>query len=187
MNRRAIRFPLPATLGVVALTILSACGATTVPSAAPSVEANASAGEALGAFPGVDGFAYRLETGTVPGFVQGVRETLGDQVEIEIGQAAIATRDDEEVSVIAFGFPGTDDTQGIDFFARVLDGMEDGFGAGSQRGLGGDAYLMTANGQTTVLAPWGRAADGHLIFLFAFGPTGTTEELVTDILDGQAG
>ena len=186
MTRRAIRFPLPATLGVVALTILAACGST-VPSALPSVEANASPGEALGAFPGVDGFAYRLETGTVPGFVQGVRETLGDEVEVEIGQAAIATRDDEEVSVIAFGFPGTDDTQGIDFFARVLDGMEDGFGAGSQRGLGGDAYLMTANGRTTVLAPWGRAADGHLIFLFAFGPTGTTEELVTGILDAEAG
>jgi len=187
MTRRATRFSLPATFAVAALTILAACNSTNAPSAAPSVEPNASPGEALGAFPGIDGFSYRLETGTVPGFVQGVRETLGDQVGVEIGQAAIATRDDDEVSVIAFGFPGTDDTQGIDFFARVLDGMEDGFGAGSQRGLGGDAYLMTANGRTTVLAPWGRAADGHLIFLFAFGPTGTTEELVTGILDAGAG
>lgn len=186
MTRRDTRFSLPATLGVVALTILAACGSN-VPSAPPSLEANASPGQALGAFPGVDGFAYRLETGTVPGFVQGVRETLGEEVEVEIGQAAIATRGDEEVSVIAFGFPGTDDTQGIDFFARVLDDMEDGFGAGSQRGLGGDAYLMTANGRTTVLAPWGRSADGHLIFVFAFGPTGTTEELVTGILDAEAG
>lgn len=187
MTRRATQFSLPATLGVVALTVLAACGSTNLPSVTPSIVANASPGEALGAFPGVDGFAYRLETGTVPGFVQGVRETLGDQVEVEIGQAAIASRDDEEVSVIAFGFPGTNDTQGIDFFARVLDDMEDGFGAGSQRGLGGDAYLMTANGRTTVLAPWGRAADGHLIFLFAFGPAGTTEELVTGILDAETG
>lgn len=187
MTQRATRLSLPATLGVVALTILAACSSTTAPSVAPSVEPNAPPGEALGAFPGVEGFAYRLETGTVPGFVQGVRETLGDEVEVEIGQAAIATRDDEEVSVIAFAFPGTDDTQGIDYFARVLDDMEDGFGAGSQRGLGGDAFLMTANGRTTVLAPWGRAADGHLIFLFAFGPAGTTEELATGILDAEAG
>ncbi|HEX7171646.1 MAG TPA: hypothetical protein VF365_03440 [Candidatus Limnocylindria bacterium] len=186
MTRRTARFSLPATLGVVALIVLAACGSTTTPSTAPSVEPQASPGQPLGAFPGVAGFAYRLETGTVPGFVQGVRETLGEQVEVEIGQAAIATRDNEEVSVIAFGFPGTDDTRAIDFFARVLDDMEDGFGAGSQRGLGGDAYLMTANGRTTALAPWGRAADGHLIFLFAFGPTGTTEELVTGILDAGA-
>lgn len=187
MNRRATRFSLSATLGVVTVTILAACGSTTVQSAAPSVVPNASAGEALGAFPGVEGFAYRLETGTVPGFVQGVHETLGDDVEVEIGQAVIATRDEEEVSLIAFGFPGTDDAQGVDFFARVLDDMEDGIGAGSQRGLNGDAYLMTANGQTLVLAPWGRAADGHLIFLFALGPTGATEELATGILDAPSG
>lgn len=187
MTRPTIPASLPATLGIVAVAILAGCASANVPSAAPPVGAKASAGEALGAFPGVDGFAYRLETGTVPGFVQGVRETLGDQVEVEIGQAAIGTRGAEEVSLIAFSFPGTDDTQGIDFFARVLDGMEDGFGAGSQRGLGGDAYLMSANGRTTVLAPWGRTADGRLIFLFALGPTGTTEELVTGILDADAG
>lgn len=187
MTRRTPRFSLRATLGIAALTILAACSSTSAPSVAPSVEANASAGEALGAFPGVEGFAYRLETGTVPGFVRGVRETLGEEVEVEIGQAAIATRQDEEVSLIAFGFPGTDDTRGIDAFARVLDDMEDGFGAGSQRGLDGDAYLMTADGRTTVLAPWGRAAAGHLVFLFAFGPAGTTEELVRGILDAGAG
>jgi len=134
-------------------------------------------------FPGVEDWSYRLEPGTVPGFVRGVNETLGADVETEIGLAAVATRDDQEVSLIAFGFPGADDTQSVDYFARVLDDMEDGFQAGSQRGLGGDAYLMTAEGRTTVLAPFVRSPTGHLVFLFAFGPEGPTEELAGAILE----
>lgn len=183
MTTRTNRFLLPAMLGIVAVSILTACGAS-VPSTAASVRAAASPGEALGAFPGVEGFAYRLENGAIPGFLAGVQETLGDQVDLQIGQAAIATRGEEEVSLIAFSFPGTDDTQAVDFFARVLDDMEDGFQAGAQRGLGGDGYVMTANGLTTTLAPMGRTTDGALIFLFALGPAGTTEELATGILDG---
>ena len=165
-------------LGVAAI-VLAACGST-APSGAASVEAVASPGEALGAFPGVEGFSYRLET-DVGGFLLGVQDTLGDQVDVEIGQAAIAARGEEQVSLIAFGFPGASDTQAVDFFARVLDDMEDGFQAASQRGLGGDAFLMRAEGQTVVLAPWGRTE--HLIFLFALGPEGTTEELAGAILD----
>jgi hypothetical protein len=165
-------------LGIAATALLAACGSTTPGSAA--VEAVASPGEALGAFPGVEGFSYRLQT-DVGGFLLGVQDTLGDQVDVEIGQAAVATRGEDEVSLVAFGFPGTTDTQAVDFFARVLDDMEDGFQAASQRGLGGDAYLMRANGQTVVLAPWGRTE--HLIFLFALGPEGTTEELAAALLD----
>ena len=166
-------------LGVAAIAVLGACGSTS-PSGAASVEAVASPGEALGAFPGVEGFSYRLET-DVGGFLLGVQDTLGDQVDVEIGQAVVATRGEEQVSLIAFGFPGTSDTQAVDFFARVLDDMEDGFQAASQRGLGGDAYLMRIEGQTLVLAPWGRTE--HLIFLFALGPEGTTEELAAALLD----
>ena len=178
MRRRAVRFDLPAMLAIAAI-VLAACGST-APSNAASVEAVASPGEALGAFPGVEGFAYRLET-DVGGFLLGVQDTLGDQVDVEIGQAAVATRGDKQVSLIAFGFPGTSDTQAVDFFARVLDDMEDGFQAASQRGLDGDAFLMRAEGRTVVLAPWGRTE--HLIFLFALGPEGTTEELAAAILD----
>ena len=165
-------------LGVTAIAWLAACGST-APSGAASLDAAASPGEALGAFPGVEGFSYRLET-DVGGFLLGVQDTLGDQVDVEIGQAVVATRGEEQVSLIAFGFPGTSDTQAVDFFARVLDDMEDGFQAASQRGLGGDAYLLKANGRTVVLAPWGRTE--HLIFLFALGPEGTTEELTGAIL-----
>jgi hypothetical protein len=179
MRRRAVRFNLSAMLGTAAIALLAACGST-APSSDASVEPVASPGEALGAFPGVEGFAYRLQT-DVGGFLLGVQDTLGDQVDVEIGQAAVATRGEDEVSLVAFGFPGTSDTQAVDFFARVLDDMEDGFQAPSQRGLGGDAYLMRANGQTVVLAPWGRTE--HLIFLFALGPERTTEELAAAILD----
>jgi hypothetical protein len=174
---------VPAMLAVAAVIVLSACTATTEPSARASAIPPASAGEALGVFPGVEGWSYRVEPGTVPGFVRGVEETLGEDVPVEIGLAAVATRGDDEVSLIAFGFPGADDTQSVDFFARVLDDMEDGFQAGSQRGLGGDAYLMTADGRTTVLAPFVRAPAGHLVFLFAFGPDGPTEELAGAILE----
>ncbi len=182
MTRRHTRFRLRATLGIAAVLLLAACGSTE-PSPSPSIPPAASPGEAFGAFPGVQGFAYRLVTGHVPGFLAGVQATLGDQVDIEIGQAAAATRGDEEVALIAFSFPGTDDAQAVDLFARVLDDMEDGFQAGAQRGLGGDAYVMTANGQTAVLTPWARAGE-DLIFLFIAGPEGVTEELASAILAG---
>jgi hypothetical protein len=183
MTRRTTGFRLPATLGIVAISVLAACGATT-PSNLPSIPPAASPGQPFGAFPGVEGFAYRLETGHVPGFLAGVQETLGDQVEIEIGQAAAATSGDQEVALIAFSFPGTDDAQAVDFFARVLDDMEDGFQAGAQRGLGGEAYVMTANGQTAVLTPWARTGQ-NLIFLFVVGPEGVTEELATGIVEAE--
>ena len=170
-------------LGIGAISLLAACGALT-PSTAPSMPAAASPGEAFGAFPGVDGFGYRLVTGHVPGFLAGMQATLGDQVEIEIGQAAAATRGDEEVALIAFSFPGSDDAQAVDFFARVLDDMEDGFQAGAQRGLGGEAYVMTANGQSAVLTPWARI-NGDLIFLFMAGPEGVTEEFAAAILETE--
>lgn len=184
MTHRIHRFILPATLGLLAAFALGACG-TTGASAPASLRTDASPGEALGAFPGVDGFAYRLETGAVPGFLAGVQETLGDQVDLQIGQAAIATRGEAEVSLIAFSFPGADDSQAVDFFARILDDMEDGFQAGAQRGLGGDGYVMNANGLTTILAPMGRTTTRELIFLFALGPEGMTEELATAILDAD--
>lgn len=174
---------MPAMLAIAALTVLAACGSPADPSPAASVDPVASPGEPLGVFPGVDGWSYRLSVATVPGFVSGVEQTLGEDVEVEIGLAAIAERDEEEVSLIAFGFPGSDDTQSVDYFARVLDDMEDGFQAGSQRGLGGDAYLMTADGRTTILAPFVRSPAGHLVFLFAFGPEGPTEELAAAILE----
>jgi hypothetical protein len=174
-------------LGVLAITLLAACtaaGPTTTASAGEPVAVAAPPGEPLGALPGVEGFAYRAESGGVPGFLAGAGETLGDEVEVVIVQATVAERGDEEVSLIAFGFPGASDTQAVDYFARILDDMEDGFGAGSERGLGGDAYVMTGDGQTAVLAPWGRTAD-HLVFLFALGHPGATEELVTAILDAE--
>ena len=174
---------MPAMLAIAALTFIAACGAPTEPSVPASVDPVASPGEPLGVFPGVDGFSYRVSVATVPGFVSGVEQTLGPNVEVEIGLAAVASRDDEEVSLIAFGFPGADDTQSVDYFARVLDDMEDGFQAGSQRGLGGEAYLMTADGRTTILAPFVRSPAGHLVFLFALGPEGTTEELATFLLE----
>jgi hypothetical protein len=182
MSRSPRHLRLPAFLALAAVTLLAACGgsstsAVPVPSIPP-----ASPGEALGVFPGVEGWSYRVELGTVPGFLRGVEETLGQEIDTEIGLAAVASRGDDEVSLIAFGFPGADDTQSVDYFARVLDDMEDGFQAGSQRGLGGDAYLMTADGRTTIMAPFVRSPDGHLVFLFAFGPQGPTEELAGAIL-----
>lgn len=174
---------MPVMLAIAVVMVLAACSSPAGPSTAASVNPVASPGDPLGVFPGVQGWSYRLEPGTVPGFVRGVEETLGAGIETEIGLAAIASRDDDQVSLIAFGFPGTDDTQGVDYFARVLDDMEDGFQAGSQRGLGGDAYLMTADGRTTVLAPFVRSPAGHLVFLFALGPEGPTEELAGAILD----
>jgi hypothetical protein len=176
---------VPAILALAAVTLLAACGTPATSRAPASAIPPSSPGEALGVFPGIDGWAYRVEPATVPGFLRGVEETLGADVDTEIGLAAVASRGEDEVSLIAFGFPGADDTQSVDYFARVLDDMEDGFQAGSQRGLGGDAYLMTAEGRTTVLAPFVRSPAGHLVFLFAFGPQGPTEELAGAILSAD--
>jgi len=167
------------------LAMLAACSSTATPSASPSVAPSlipfASPGDPLGALPGVEGFGYRLDLDSIPGFVGNARESVDGGIEIRVIQSAIATRGDDAVSVIAFGFPGATDTEAVDAFAQVLDAMEDGFGAGSQRGLGGAGYVMTADGRTVALAPWGRL--DYLVFLFAQGPTGATEDVVTGILD----
>jgi len=174
---------MPPALGILAITLLAACtaGPITTASVGSPVAVAAPPGEPLGALPGVEGFAYRAESGAVPGFLAGAEETLGEDVEVGIVQAAVANRGDDEVSLIAFTFPGAADTQAVDSFARILDDMEDGFGAASERGLGGEAYVLTGDRQTAVLAPWGRSADA-LVFLFALGDPGATEELVTGIL-----
>ena len=182
MKRPSRHLRASATLAIAAVIALAACSSTTQPSARASAIPPSSPGEALGAFPGVEGWSYRVEPGTVPGFLRGVEETLGEQVDTEIGLAAVATRGEDEVSLIAFGFPGADDTQSVDYFARVVDAMEGGLQAGSQRGLGGDAYLMTAEGRTTVLAPFVRSPAGHLVFLFAFGAQGPPQEVAGAIL-----
>jgi hypothetical protein len=182
MITRTARIHLTPFLAVVAL--LAACTAaspTGTGSAGSPVPVAAGPGEALGALPGVEGVSYRAEDGAVPGFLAGANESLDGVAEVSIIQAAEATRDSDEVSLIAFGFPGATDTAAVDYFARVLDGMEDGFGAGSQRSLGGGAYVMTKDGQSVVLAPWGRSGE-ELVFLFALGPSGITEQLAAAIL-----
>jgi hypothetical protein len=170
-------------LGILAGALLVACSPTASPTTSPppSLVPFASPGDALGALPGVEDYTYRLDLDSIPGFVANTRESVGDEVEVQIIQSAVARHETGDVSVIAFGFPGVTDDQAVDYFARVLDKMEDGFGAGSQRGLGDRAYLMRADGRTVILAPWGRL--DYLVFLFAVGPTETTEDLVTGILD----
>ncbi len=187
MITRRNRMNLRPMLGIAAIAILAACSSPGAPAGSPSASASitlaASPGERLGALPGVEGFAYRASSVDVPGFVEGANATLDGDAEVEIIQASVASRGDDDVSVIAFTFPGADDTQSIDYFARVIDDMEDGLQAGSERGLGGSAYLITAHGQTVVLAPFGRADS--LVFLFLAGPVGPTEDLATAILDAE--
>jgi len=175
-------------LGIIVATSLAACSAASpTASPAPSLIPFASPGDPLGAFPAVEGVAYTLDLNSIPSFVANTRESVGEDVEIQVIQSAIASRttgdtgETGDVSVIGFGFPGATDAEAVDYFARVIDRMEDGFGAGSRRGLGGRAYVMQADGRSAVLAPWGRL--DYLVFLFALGPTDTTEEVVTAILD----
>jgi len=170
-------------LGALTVAILAACSATAspTPTSLPSLVPVASPGEALGAIPGVEGYQYTLDLNSIPAFVANTRESIGEEVEVQIIQSVIASHETGNVSVIAFGFPGATDEQAIDYFARVLDKMEDGFGAASQRGLEDRAYLMRQDGRTVVLAPWGRL--DYLVFLFAVGPTETTEDVVTGILN----
>ena len=138
-------------------------------------------GSGLGALPGVEGFAYREEPGIVPGFAAGAEESVAGAAELAIVQAAVASRGEDEVSVIAFGFPGAEDTQAVDHFARVIDGLEDGLQVGAERGLDGEAYILTSEGRTVVMAPWGRT--DHLVFLFFAGPTEATQDLAAAILN----
>lgn len=183
MSNRFPRHFLRPMLAALVVAVLAACSATASPTATPlpSLVPFASPGDPLGAFPAVEGLGYRLDLDSIPGFVANTRESVGEGVEVQIIQSAIASTEDGDVSVIGFGFPGANDEQAVDYFARVLDKMEDGFGAGSQRGLDDRAYLMRADGRTVILAPWGRL--DYLVFLFALGPTETTEDVVTGILD----
>jgi hypothetical protein len=176
----------PAVLAVA----LVACGPATSTDTQPDAEPSQApaltpgpVGSGLGALPGVDGFAYRDEPGIVPAFVAGAEESLQGAAEVRIVQAALASRGDDEVAVIGFGFPGVSDSQAVDYMARVLDGMEDGFQAPAQRGLDGEGYVMTFDGQTVVVAPWGHTEDGELIFLFFSGPTEATQQLAAAILN----
>ena len=185
MSFRSPRFLLRPLLGALTVAVLAACSttATPTPTPLPSLVPFASPGEPLGAFPAVEGVGYRLDLNSIPAFVANTRESVGEEVEVQIIQSAIASHETGDVSVIAFGFPGATDEQVVDYFGRVLDKMEDGFGAGSQRGLDDRAYLMRDEGRTVVLAPWGRL--DYLVFLFAVGPTETTEDVVTGILEAS--
>lgn len=173
------------------LLVLSACGSSPTPSPSqvavptipPSLMAAASPGEPLGALPAVEGVGYRTELSGIAGFIGNAKESIGDDVEIEIVQSVIATHGDEAIPIIAFGFPGATDAEAVDHFGRIIDKMEDGFGAGSQRGLDGRAYVMTSDDRSVVLAPYGRL--DYLVFLFAHGPAGATEEVMTGILDAE--
>lgn len=183
MSIRSPRFALRFLLGVMTVATVSACSTTAspTPTAVPSLVPLASPGEALGALPGVEDYQYRLDLNSIPAFLANTRQSIGDEVEVQIIQSAIASHENGDVSVIAFGFPGATDEEAVDYFARILDKMEDGFGAASQRGLEDRAYLMRDGGRTVVLAPWGRL--DYLVFLFAVGPTETTEDIITGILD----
>jgi len=188
MFTNSLRNRLRPVLALAAVAILAACGSIAAPSDAagvPSLLTHVSPGEAFGSFPGVEGFAYTAAAAPgVQRFVDAANTSLGEDGEVEVVNAALATRGEDEVLAVAFGVPGTTDEQAVDAFARILDGMEDGFQAGSQRGLGGSAYVMSAAGESVVLGPWGRTED-FLVFLFAVGPTGTTEDLAGAILSTE--
>ena len=181
LHRLAARV-VPAILAVA----LVACG-TTPSSSEPESGSFAPGtpgpvGEGLGPLPGVQGFAYREQPALVPGFAQRVTASLGGTTEAQIVEAAVASRGEDEVAVIAFGFPGTTDAQAVDDMARVLDNMEQGFQAPAERGLDGEGYVMNFNGQMVVMAPWGHI-DDQLVFLFFHGPTEATQDLSAAILN----
>jgi hypothetical protein len=171
----------------VLAVLLIACGepgtstgagsATVAPDSTPGP-----VGSGIGVLPGVEGFAYRDEPGIAPGFVAGAEESLAGASDVEVLQAAVASRDADEVAVIAFLFPGASDAQAVDYMARVLDGMEDGFQAGAERGLDGEAYVINVDGQSVVVAPWGHI-DNNLAFLFFHGPTEAAQDLASAILN----
>ena len=176
-------------LALVAVAILAACSSIATPSGSigtdPSGPIAASPGEPFGTFPGVDGFGYTAPTASgIERFESAANASLGAEQRVEIIDAAIASRGDDDVLAIAFDVPDTTDEEAVDAFARILDGMEDGFQAGSQRGLGGAAYVMTNEDESVVLGPWGRTGD-QLVFLFAVGPTGATEDYAAAILTAE--
>ena len=182
MTARAARLA-PMLIAVVVV----ACAPTSSPSGTGSASVPAPAttpgpvGAGLGPLPGVEGFAYREQPGIIPGFVRGAEESLDGEAEVQIVEAAIASRADDEVAIIAFAFPGATDAQAVDYMARILDGMEDGFQAPAERGLDGEAYVMEFDGQTVVMAPWGHL-DDSLVFLFFHGPTEATSDLAAAYL-----
>ena len=169
----------PAVLAV----LLAACGSPTTSTATGAPASTPGpVGAGLGVLPGVEGFAYREQPGIVPGFAEGAAESLDGAAEVQIVEAAVASRDADEVAVIAFGFPGATDTQAVDYMARILDGMEDAFQAGAERGLDGEGYVINFDGQTVVVAPWGHI-ENNLVFLFFHGPTEATTDLAAAILN----
>jgi hypothetical protein len=168
--------------------LLVACGPSSSSSATDSASGPPAAantpgpvGVGLGPLPGVEGFAYREQPGIIPGFVRGAEESLDGEAEVQVVEAAVASRGDDEVAVIAYAFPGATDAQAVDYMARILDGMEDGFQAAAERGLDGEAYVMEFDGQTVVMAPWGHL-DDSLVFLFFHGPTEATSDLAAAYL-----
>ena len=186
---RDSRTDLAARIAALALAVaLAACGTTTPSdsdggggSGAPATTPGP-VGSGLGLLPGVEGFSYRQEPAIVPGFLDGANESLGGDVEVEISQAAIASRGDDRVSVIVFGFPGAaDDIHAVDDMAKIIDGMEDGFQAPAERGIDGEAYVLTREGQSIVVAPWGHT--DHLVFLFFEGPTEAASDIASAILN----
>jgi hypothetical protein len=180
-----------ATPAVVAIALVACSSSPTTPtdlggqSSQQPASTPGPVGSGLGALPGVEGFAYRDQPAIVPGFVAGAEESLAGAAEIEIVQAAVASRDDDEVAIIVFGFPGATDAQAVDYMARILDGMEDGFQAGAERGLDGEGYVINFDGQTVVVAPWGHVEGGELVFLFFHGPTEAATDLAAAILNAM--
>ena len=77
-------------LALVAVIILAACSSVAVPSSSAgggSLPTAASPGEAFGAFPGVDGFAYTAAAAPGVGrFVDAANTSLGDGQEIDISE-----------------------------------------------------------------------------------------------------
>jgi hypothetical protein len=166
--------------------LVAGCGTAAPSGDAPGTSAAEATpgpvGSGIGVLPGVEGFAYREESAIVPGFVEGANESLAGVAEARIVQAAVAQRDADEVAVIAFGFPGATDPQAVEYMARILDGMEDAVQAGAERGLDGEAYVITSGGESVVMAPWGHIED-QLVLLFFRGPTEATHDLAGAILN----
>jgi hypothetical protein len=176
-----------AAVAIAIITTLAACGSTPAssddgtPSSPGAPATPGPVGGKLGIIPGVEGFAYTRAPGIVPAFVEGVNESIANATEVQVLEAAIASRGDDEVSVIAFGFPGVDDTAAINHLGQVIDGMEDALQVGSERGVGGEGYVLTTEGQTVILAPWART--DFLVFLFFNGPTEATHDIAGAILN----
>ncbi len=179
-SRSRPRLTVPGMIGLSLALALAAC---TAPGPASPTAAGSPTAE-LGILPAVEGFTYRDGIGAVPGFVRGVDTTLaGEEGDsgVEVLQAGLATRGEDEVLVIAFGFPGATDEASVDAMGRILDGMEDTLQAPAVRGLDDRAYVIDGEGQSVVMAPWART--DHLVLLFVNGPTAATHDLARGILD----